>query len=267
MRIVTIAGAAGLVATVGMAAFGPPPIEIHGPLHPLGTWIHSVVGRARPASPLWGDWPKPGSTPRSVSWPRSLRGQLQYGQWSEWSGDAGSMSPSGGHRQVSGLPSSFWRLRPSSWRSGNKAALTCSHERAHEDGRPEAGRYASAAANAYGVLSPGRVHPGDRPTKPTLDTSGPACCRTRRSLVSKTTRQPVGGPFRSWLLRGGLACHHGAPIGAFLTPQRVCTVNRLILAPAAVCWGEASTLGPIASIGAMSTPMLRASVRTTMTLR
>ena len=36
MRVVTLIGVAGLVASVAMAAFGLPPVDLHGPLHRMG---------------------------------------------------------------------------------------------------------------------------------------------------------------------------------------------------------------------------------------
>jgi hypothetical protein len=36
MRVVTLLGVAGLVASVAMAVFGLPPVDLHGPLHRMG---------------------------------------------------------------------------------------------------------------------------------------------------------------------------------------------------------------------------------------
>lgn len=36
MRIVTLLGVAGLVASIAMAVFGLPPVDLHGPLHRMG---------------------------------------------------------------------------------------------------------------------------------------------------------------------------------------------------------------------------------------
>jgi hypothetical protein len=36
MRVVTLLGAAGLVASVAMAVVGLPPVDLHGPLHRMG---------------------------------------------------------------------------------------------------------------------------------------------------------------------------------------------------------------------------------------
>ena len=36
VRVVTVLGVAGLVASVAMAVFGLPPVDLHGPLHRMG---------------------------------------------------------------------------------------------------------------------------------------------------------------------------------------------------------------------------------------
>lgn len=36
MRIITLLGVAGLVASIAMAMFGLPPVDLHGPLHRMG---------------------------------------------------------------------------------------------------------------------------------------------------------------------------------------------------------------------------------------